>query len=206
MNWKNDNDVPICRHDLIINFFWRCFVFLVKFSYWSKFHVNIITGSGVMTIFFCKGLTRNPEIRYTEFCLISRDSGKFGIPNLAPMSLMKCYRVLQNARVTAFTASELLGKNQQGAWNYTLTSLMSYARQKEIHFKVRLSLLSIWKLICYWFDKNFVEAITDMYSKNRVLFSGIVVPKSNQHDILSNFISNSCDVFRFCRNCYIFQN
>ena len=46
-------------------FFWRCFVSLVKFSYWSKFHVNIITGSGIMTIFFQKGLTRNPEIRYT---------------------------------------------------------------------------------------------------------------------------------------------
>ena len=43
-------------------FFWRCFVSLVKFSYWSKFHVNIITGSGVMTISFYKGLTRNPEI------------------------------------------------------------------------------------------------------------------------------------------------
>ena len=42
--------------------FWRCFVFLMKFSYWSKFHVNIITGSGVMTIFFYKGLTRNPEV------------------------------------------------------------------------------------------------------------------------------------------------
>ena len=46
-------------------FFWRCFVSLVKFSYWSKFHVNIITGSGVMTIFFYKGLTRNLEIGNT---------------------------------------------------------------------------------------------------------------------------------------------
>ena len=45
--------------------FWRCFVSLVKFSYWSKFHVNIITGSGIMTIFFYKGLTRNPEIGNT---------------------------------------------------------------------------------------------------------------------------------------------
>ena len=46
-------------------FFWRCFVSLAKFSYWSKFHVNIITGSGIMTVFFYKGLTRNPEIRNT---------------------------------------------------------------------------------------------------------------------------------------------
>ena len=41
--------------------FWHCFVFLVRFSYWSKFHVNIITVSGVMTILFDKELTRYPE-------------------------------------------------------------------------------------------------------------------------------------------------
>ena len=46
-------------------FFCRCFVSLVKFSYWSKFHVNIITGSVVTTIFFYKGLTRNPKIGNT---------------------------------------------------------------------------------------------------------------------------------------------
>ena len=65
-NPKNDNDVIIFRQDVNVTFFWRCFVFLVKFSYWSKFHVNIITGSGIMTIFFYKGLTRNPEIGNTH--------------------------------------------------------------------------------------------------------------------------------------------
>ena len=59
---KNDNDVKIFRHDVNAKFFWPCFVFLVKFSYWSKFHVNIITGSGIMTVFFYKGLNRNLEI------------------------------------------------------------------------------------------------------------------------------------------------
>ena len=62
INQKNDNDIIIFQHDVIVKIFWRSFVFLVKFSYWSKFHVNIKTGSGVMTIFFYKGLTRNPEI------------------------------------------------------------------------------------------------------------------------------------------------
>ena len=47
------------------NFFWRCFVSLINFSYWSKFHVSIITGSGVMTILFYKRFTRNLEIRNT---------------------------------------------------------------------------------------------------------------------------------------------
>ena len=65
INWKNNNDVTICRHHVVINFFWRCFVSLIRFSYWSKFHVNIIIGSGVLTIFFYKGLARNLEIGNT---------------------------------------------------------------------------------------------------------------------------------------------
>ena len=36
------------------------------------------------------------------------------IPTLQRISLIKFYRILQNARVTAFTVSELLMENQQG--------------------------------------------------------------------------------------------
>ena len=43
----------------------NCFVPLVKFSYWSKFHVNITSNSGVMTIFFYEVLTRNLGIGNT---------------------------------------------------------------------------------------------------------------------------------------------
>ena len=57
INWKKDNDVAIC-------------VSLVIFSYWSKFHVNIMTGSGVMTIFIYKGLTRNSEIGNTPIWVL----------------------------------------------------------------------------------------------------------------------------------------
>ena len=46
-------------------FFDGFFVSLVKFSYWSKFHVNIISGPGVMKIFFYKRLTINLEIGNT---------------------------------------------------------------------------------------------------------------------------------------------
>ena len=60
-NPKNDDNVTIFRHDVILKFFWCCFVSLFNLSYWSKFHVNIITGSGIITIFFYKGRTRNPE-------------------------------------------------------------------------------------------------------------------------------------------------
>ena len=70
INWKNDNVATICLHDVILKFFWRCFISLVKFRYWSKFHVNIFSGSAVMTIFFYKGLTRNPEIGNTPVCIL----------------------------------------------------------------------------------------------------------------------------------------
>ena len=53
-NSKNDNDVTIFWHDVIVKFFRSCFVSLVKFSYWSNFHVNISTGSGIVAIFFIR--------------------------------------------------------------------------------------------------------------------------------------------------------
>ena len=112
---EDNKDVIIFRHDVIVNFFWRCFVSLIKFSCWSKFHVNIITGSGVMIIFLYKRLTRNPEIGNTPVWVrsISGEWGKLGIPYLAGMSLIKFDWMLQNARVTAFTVSELLREKQQ---------------------------------------------------------------------------------------------
>ena len=65
INQKNDNDVTICWHESS-SFFWRWFVSLAKFRNWSKFYVNIATGSGVMTIQFWKGLIRDPETGNTS--------------------------------------------------------------------------------------------------------------------------------------------
>ena len=56
---------------------------------------------------------RKLEILLSEFCPISGDWDKLGIPNLVQTSLIKCCWFLQNARVTAFTVSELLRENQQ---------------------------------------------------------------------------------------------
>ena len=58
-----------------------------------------------------------PEIRKliiapSEFCPICGDWCELRIPNLARNSLIKCYRMLENARVTAFTVSVLLRENQ----------------------------------------------------------------------------------------------
>ena len=110
------------RHDSLAKFFWRCHVSFLKFSYWSKYHINIMTifvynnfFIRIMIIFVYKGLTRNPEIGSTssEFYQISWDWGQLGIPNLVRMLLIKCYWMQQNAKITAFTDSELLRENQQ---------------------------------------------------------------------------------------------
>ena len=63
-NPKSDTDVIIFRHDVKFNSF-LTFCFSCQVCHCSKFHVNIITGSGIMTIFFYKGLTRNPDIGNT---------------------------------------------------------------------------------------------------------------------------------------------
>ena len=56
------------------------------------------------------------KISPSKFDLIYGDWGELEIPNLARLSLMKCYWIQQDARVTAFTVSELLRENHQEGW------------------------------------------------------------------------------------------
>ena len=92
------------------------FVSLVNFSYWSKFHVNIITGSGIMIIFYYKGMTRNPEIGNIPVWVLPNIWRLGGVIDIkfSKMSLIECYWMLQNSRVTAFTVFELWRENQLG--------------------------------------------------------------------------------------------
>ena len=46
---------------------------------------------------------RKLEIPPSEFCPISGDWNELEIPNVARMSLIKCYYIMQNPKVTAFT-------------------------------------------------------------------------------------------------------
>ena len=109
------------------SFFLRCCVWIVKFRYRPKFHVNIITGSTIMTIFLGKGSTRNPDIGNTPvWFLPNMWRLVYNSPNLAQMSLMKCYWMLENTRITAFTVSVLLKEPQLSGkttphpdWGYT---------------------------------------------------------------------------------------
>ena len=63
---------------------------------------------------------RKLEIPPSEFCPISGDWGKWAKLNLARMSLIKCYWILQNASVTAFIVSELLMEDQEERGKITL--------------------------------------------------------------------------------------
>ena len=98
-----------------------CFCFFVLFfflkrSYWSKFHVNIITSSRVMAIFFYNGLTRNLEIENTPIRNLSYiwrlgqvGNTKFvtNVSNEMLLNAAKC-------QVYSFSVAELLRENQQG--------------------------------------------------------------------------------------------
>ena len=59
---------------------------------------------------------RKLEIPPSEFCPKSGD----WVPNLARMSLIECYWMLQNSRFAAFTVLELLRENQLGGSKITL--------------------------------------------------------------------------------------
>ena len=81
---------------------------------------SLVTGRGFMSISslalelwqfsFIKDWPeiRNLEIPPSEFCPISGYWDELWVPNLARMSLINCYWMLQNSRVTAFTVEELL--------------------------------------------------------------------------------------------------
>ena len=101
VNWQNGNEVKIFWHDVIVKFFWIRFVSLVNFSYWSKFHVNIITGSGVLTISFYKGFTRNLKIGNAPVWVLPNmwrlgqlRNTKFGtnVSNKMLLNAVKCQR------------------------------------------------------------------------------------------------------------------
>ena len=86
---------------------------------------SLVTGPSFMStsllilelwqFFFMRDWTkiRKSEIPPSEFCQISGNRGKLGITYLARMFLMKCYWMLQNARVTAFTVSEIRENQHQ---------------------------------------------------------------------------------------------
>ena len=109
-------------------FFWHCFVLLVKFSYWSKFCLNIITGINIIWSYdnlFLYRIDQKLEIPPSEVFSISGDWYELEILNLAWMFLIKCYLKCQGYSFYRFWGIKLKGKTTGGreegkAWNYLL--------------------------------------------------------------------------------------
>ena len=108
--WRH-NDVTICQHAVFVKVFWDFLVSLVKISYWSKFHVNIATGSGVKTVFFHKRLTGNPEISPSKFFAISGDWEELGM-NVSDKLLLNA----ANFQGNCFYHFWVIRKKQRGGW------------------------------------------------------------------------------------------
>ena len=120
-NPKKDNDVTIFRHGVTVKFF-----DVVLFLLWS-----LVTGRSFMSMsslvleWWQFSFIRDwPEIRKSEippseFCPISGDWGKLWISNLAKLSLIECYWMMQNSRVTAFTVFEFKGNPTGGVGGWT---------------------------------------------------------------------------------------
>ena len=100
--WQLRQNLLTWRHR---HFFLLCLVSLVKFSYWSKFHVNIITGSRVMTIFFYKGLTTNTPVwvLHNIWRLRQLKATKFGTNVSNEMLLNSASQLLLNYSVIHFS-------------------------------------------------------------------------------------------------------
>ena len=143
---ENDNDVTIFWHDIIINFF-DLVLFLLS---------SLVTGLGFMSISslvlelwqfsFIRDWAeiRKSEIPSSEFCSICGDWGKLWIPQLAQVSLIECYWMLQKARVTAFTIFELLRENQLGGGKITPSPTQIRVNWSRITF---LNQLWFWAVI-----------------------------------------------------------
>ena len=69
-NGKNGDEVIICRNEVTVKFFWSCRNSFAEFRHWLKFHVNIMTGSWVKTVFVYKEFdqkSRNQEYPRLSF-------------------------------------------------------------------------------------------------------------------------------------------
>ena len=151
--------------------------FFCQFSCWFKFHVNIIAGSGVTTIFFYKGLTRNPEIRNTAVWVLPniwrlgqvRDN-KFGMNASSKMLLnaakcqsysFYCFWVIKGKPNLKITPSSPLSPTQIrvkvdfNTWIFS-SYLQAFQRANQTQFfllPIISILLVITALICFdWWN------------------------------------------------------
>ena len=93
---------------------------------------------------------RNSEVPTSESSdLISGGLGKLGIPDLARMSLIKCYWMLENARITGFTISELINQQRGGGGGGKITPCNS----TQINVK-------LFNCLCDWRIRQFLKLVS----------------------------------------------
>ena len=68
INWNNDKDVTAFWHDVIVKFFWRCFVSLTELLVLVSRQCHHCLWS--YDNFFYKELTRNPKIENTPIWVL----------------------------------------------------------------------------------------------------------------------------------------
>ena len=108
----------IVWYDVIVNFFFDGVLFLLLSLVIDPGFLSV--SSLVVELSQFSYVRDWPEIRNSEVPpsessdLISGGLGKLGIPDLARMSLIKCYWMLENARITGFTISELINQQRGG--------------------------------------------------------------------------------------------
>ena len=118
-----------------------------QFSDWSKFHVNIVTCSGVMTIFVYEGLTRNPEIGNNHICALPNiwrlgrvEDTKFG-RNVCNEKLLN----VATRQVYNFYRFQVITGNPAGGEN-TLTRLALINKLQIWDFKAFI----FWSKFHFW--------------------------------------------------------
>ena len=124
-----------------------------------------------------------PEIRKSgitpsKFCPVSGDWGELGIPNLAQLSLMKCYWMLRNVRVPPFTVSELLSENQQeGGGGVKFTPFPHIKiRVKALKYKSCLSFRSCQKKLV-----EFTDSIYTIYWPTNIAIKAAICWKKSYY-------------------------
>ena len=113
-NPKNDNEITIFWHDINVTFFDVVLFLLSRLVTGRSFMSSLVLELWQFSFIRDWPEIQKLEIPQSEFCPTSGDWSELWIPNFARMSLIECYWILQNSRVTAFTVLELLRENQVG--------------------------------------------------------------------------------------------
>ena len=116
-------------------------------------------------------MTRNLEIGNTLvfFCSISGDWGELGIPNLARTTLIKCYWMLQNARVIEcckITFSDLLRETT----HVRTHTHRSWLNKSLYYFYMIYPSISSFELVFFLFPQNFLLTNSISFSFDHWIF------------------------------------